>query len=105
MRQLGLSGLAEALKEQSGVADIEQLGFDDRLAMMLDREAELRDQECYLGHPRQAQLRIRADIENVDCRAGRGIARTTLTRIARGENLDRGWRREKPWAGCAGVSA
>ena len=53
--------------------------------MLLEREIEHRDRKSYLGHLRQAQLRIRADIQNVDCRAGRGIARTTLTRLAAGD--------------------
>ena len=85
MLQLGLSGMAEALEEQRDIADIEQLGFDDRLAMMIEREAEHRNHKSYLGHLRQAQLRIRADIQDVDCRAGRGIARTTLTQLAAGD--------------------
>ena len=85
MLQLGLSGMAEALEEQRDIADVEQLGFDDRLAMMLEREAQHRDHKSYLGHLRQAQLRIRADVQDVDCRAGRGIARTTLTQLAAGD--------------------
>ena len=85
MLQLGLTGMAEALEEQGDIADIDQLGFDDRLAMMLEREAEHRDQRSYLSHLRQAQLRIRADVQDVDCRAGRGIARTTLTQLAAGD--------------------
>ena len=85
MLQLGLSGMVEALEEQRDIADVEQLGFDDRLAMMLEREAQHRDHKSYLGHLRQAQLRIRADVQDVDCRAGRGIARTTLTQLAAGD--------------------
>ena len=85
MLGLGLTGMAEALAEQRDVADIEQLGFDDRLAMLIEREAEHRDHRSYLGHLRQAQLRMRADIHDVDCRAGRGIARTTLTQLAAGD--------------------
>ena len=85
MLQLGLSSMAEAMEEQHDIADIEQLGFDDRLAMLLEREAQHRDHKSYLGHLRQAQLRIRADIQDVDCRAGRGIARTTLTQLAAGD--------------------
>ena len=42
MLGLGLTGMAEALAEQRDVADIEQLGFDDRLAMLIEREAEHR---------------------------------------------------------------
>lgn len=70
MLQLGLTGMAEALEEQQNIADIAQLGFDDRLAMLIEREAEHRDQKSYLGHLRAAQLRIRADIQDVDCREG-----------------------------------
>ena len=88
--QLGLSGMAEALEEQRDIADIDQLGFDDRLAMMIEREAEHRDHKSYLGHLRQAQLRIRADVQDVDCRAGRGIARTTLTQLAAGDWIRQG---------------
>ena len=54
MLQLGFTGMAEALEEQADIANIDQLGFDDRLAMMLEREAEHRDQKSYLGHLRQA---------------------------------------------------
>ena len=85
MLQLGLLGMSEALEEQRDIADIEQLGFDDRLAMMLQREAEHRDHQSYLGHLRQAQLRVRAEVQDVDCRAGRGIARSTLTQLAAGD--------------------
>ena len=74
--QLGLSGMAEALDEQRDIADVDQLGFDDCLAMMIEREAEHRDHKSYLGYLRQAQLRIRADVQDVDRRAGRGIARS-----------------------------
>ena len=69
--------MAEALGEQRDIADIEQIGFDDRLATMLEREAEHRHHKRYLGDLRQAQLRIRADVQDVDCRAVRGIDRTT----------------------------
>ena len=63
MLQLGLSGMVEALEEQHDIADIGQLDFDDRLAMLLEREVSHRDQKSYLGYLRQAQLRVRADIQ------------------------------------------
>ena len=85
MLQLGLSGMAEALDEQHHLAGIEELGFDDRIAMLLEREVEHRDQKSYRAKLRQAQLRIRADIQDVDCGGGRGIARTTLTQLAAGD--------------------
>ncbi len=89
MLQLGLLGMVEALEEQNDIADVDQLAFDDRLAFMLEREVQYRDHKSYLGHLRQAQLRIRADLQDVDCRAGRGIARTTLTQLATGDWIRR----------------
>jgi len=68
MLQLGLPGMVEALEEQRDIADIDQLAFDDRLAMMLEREVQHRDHKSYLAHLRQAQLRIRAVVQDVDCR-------------------------------------
>ena len=38
--------------------------------MLIEREAEHREHRSYLGHLRQAQLRIRADIQDVDCCSG-----------------------------------
>ena len=85
MLQLGLPGMAEALEEQYHIAEIDDLGFDDRIAMLLEREAQQRNQKRYLALLRQAQLRIRAEIQDVDCSAGRGITRTALTQLSAGE--------------------
>ena len=90
MLQLGLSGMIEALEEQSDIAGAGQLGFDDRLAMLLEREVAHRNQKSCRNNLRQAQLRIRADVRDVDCRAGRGIARSTLTQLAAGDWIRQG---------------
>ena len=90
MLQIGLAGMAEALEEQHDMADITELAFDDRLAMLLEREVMHRDRKSCLGHLRQAQLRIRADVQDVDCSAGRGIARSTLTQLAAGDWIRQG---------------
>ena len=83
MLQLGLHGMAEAIEEQYHLPGVEELGFDDRLAMLLEREVQQRHQKSYRAQLRQAQLRIRAEIQDVDCSAGRGITRTALTQLAR----------------------
>lgn len=90
MLQLGLPGMAEALEEQYHLAGVEELGFDDRIAMLLEREVQQRNQKSYLALLRQAQLRIRAEIQDVDCGTGRGIARTTLTQLAAGDWIRNG---------------
>ncbi len=39
LRELGLAGMARALEEQRRHADAADLGFEDRLAMLVEREA------------------------------------------------------------------
>ena len=85
MLQLGLHGMAEAMEEQYHLPGVEELGFDDRLAMLLEREVQQRHEKSYRAQLRQAQLRIRAEIQDVDCSAGRGITRTALTQLAAGD--------------------
>ena len=85
MLQLGLTGMGEALEEQMDLAGSEELDFDDRLAMLLEREVSHRQERSYRGHLRRAQLRIKAELQDVDCRAGRGISRTVLTRLGAGD--------------------
>ncbi len=43
LRRLRLTGMAKALEEQQGLPDCDRLGFDERLAMLVDREAVERD--------------------------------------------------------------
>ncbi len=90
MPRPGLSGMAEAIEERRGVPDIGQPGFDDRLAMLVEREVAHRDRRSYLNCLRQARPRIRADVRDVDRGAGRGIAGGTLTRLAAGDWIRRG---------------
>ena len=85
MLQLGLTGMGEALEEQMDLPGSTELDFDDRLAMLLEREVSHRNQRSYRAHLRRAQLRMRADLQDVDCRAGRGISRTVLTRLGAGD--------------------
>ncbi len=73
-----------------GIADVERLGFDDRLAMPVEREVAHRDRKSCPNNLHQAQLRIRADVRDVDCSASRGIARSTLTRLAAGDWIRQG---------------
>ena len=46
MLQLGLHGMAEAIEEQYHLPGVEALGFDDRIAMLLEREVQQRNQKA-----------------------------------------------------------
>ncbi len=43
LRELRLDGMASALEEQQGVPDVEGLSFDDRLGLLIEREATVRE--------------------------------------------------------------
>ena len=85
MLELGLQGMADAMDDLQRIPDADRLGFDDRLAMLLESELTQRNQRSDLAHLCRAQLRVRTDVQDVDCRAGRGISRTLLIRFATGE--------------------
>lgn len=84
MYALKLTGMAEAWHEQCDTPDFADLGFDDRLVMLLERERQHRGDRSYLARLRKAQLRERAEISDIECSAGRGITRTTLLNLASG---------------------
>ena len=50
LRELGLAGMAKAVEEQRRHADAADLGFEDRLAMLVEREALERDSKRWV-HP------------------------------------------------------
>ena len=84
MLKLKLTGMVEGMKIQDTLPDVETLTFDDRLAMLLDHETAERDQRSYSALLRRAQLRVRADLQDVDCSAGRGLSRTFITTLGEG---------------------
>ncbi len=87
---LKLAGMAEAWQEYAGTPAFAELGFDDQLVMLLERERQQRNDRSYLARLRKAQLRERADISDIDCSAGRGITRTTLMNLATGHWIHAG---------------
>src|SRR3981081_4621164 len=76
LRRLRLTGMAKALEEQQGLPDCDRLSFDERLAMLVDREAVERDNAALAQRLRLAKLRQAACLEDVDYRTPRGLAST-----------------------------
>ena len=87
---LKLSGMAEAFEEQLATPGYSELGFEDRFAILLDREHQHRGDRSYRARLRQARLRELAEIEDVACHAGRGITRTELMHLAAGHWIHAG---------------
>lgn len=83
LRTMRLEGMARALEEQLQMSDIEDLRFEDRLALLLDREATVRADRRLQTRLRRAKLRQRnACVEDVNYRIRRGLDKSlflTLT--------------------------
>ena len=85
LRELGLAGMARALEEQRRQPDATELTFEDRLAMLVDREALERDSKRLATRLRFAGLRQQATPEDVDLRAARGLDRAVFQRLVAGD--------------------
>ncbi len=74
LRTLRLDGMAKALEEQLQMSDIEDLPFEDRLALLIDREATDRASRRLRTRLRKAKLRQgNASVEDIDYRTRRGL--------------------------------
>jgi DNA replication protein DnaC len=89
LRELGLIGMAHALEDQRREPEAAQLSFEDRLALLVDREVLERDNKRLKARLRFAGLRQSAAPEDVDYRAHRGLDRALFQRLAQGEWIER----------------
>lgn len=90
---LGLAGMAKALEDQRRADTCDALYFEERLGLLVDREAAERDARRLVTRLKFAALRQNACVEDVDLRAPRGIDRAVFAHlvdgawIGRAENL------------------
>ena len=87
LRRLRLTGMAKALEEQQSLSDCDRLSFDERLAMLVDREAVERDNTSLAQRLRLAGLRQAACLEDLDYRTPRGLDRALIQALASGRWL------------------
>lgn len=83
LRTLRLEGMAKALEEQLQTSDIEDLRFEDRLALLIDRETLDRASRRMATRLRKAKLRQKnACVEDIDYRTRRGIDKSLFLSLA-----------------------
>ena len=73
--------MATALKEQLEMDGLEHMGFEERLGLLIDREAAVRETRRLKTRLRKAKLRQNACIEDVDFAQSRGIDRSLVMRL------------------------
>lgn len=79
---LNLGGMARALAEQRDSPAYAELPFEDRLGLLVDREATERENRRLERYLRAARLRVAASVEDVDFRAQRGLDRSLVLELA-----------------------
>ena len=87
---LGLAGMARALDEQRRAGPtLEALGFEERLGLLVDREAAERDTKRLTARLKFAALRQTASVEDLDLRTPRGLDRAVMAHLIDGGWIDR----------------
>ncbi len=93
LQTLRLSGMLKALSEQQKMPDIDQLGFEERLGLLVDRELTERSSRRLQTRLNKAKLRHSCCLEDLDLRASRGLDKSLILSlsscnwIARGLNV------------------
>ncbi len=85
LHRLKLPAMAEALDEQRRQPDVVSLDFEDRLALLLEREHVARENRRLTRLLQLARLRHSASIEDVNFRVKRGLDKSQLLRLATGD--------------------
>ena len=79
---LGLFGMALGVREQLESTQYANLSFEERLGVLVDREAEARDSRRLALRLRAAKLRQEATVEDIDFRTPRGLDRSVTMNLA-----------------------
>ena len=82
LEAMRLHGMAQAWRELSQSEQASDLTFEDRLALLVDRQFCWRQNEAFEARLRRAKLRANACVENIDYRAVRGLDKTLVRSLA-----------------------
>ncbi len=83
MSVLKLSGMAEALREQISQPNHANLGFEDRLGLLLDREIITRENKRIKSLQKRAKLRQAASIEDICFKNKRGLDKASVMSLSK----------------------
>jgi DNA replication protein DnaC len=81
LRGLRLIGMAEAFAQQLEQPDVQRLSFDERFALLVDREFTYRQNRRLQRLLHTAQFKQQACVEEIDFRPKRGLERPILAAL------------------------
>ena len=84
-----LIGMHRALTEQLQMRDPPPMSFEERLGLLIDREATERADRRLQYRLRKARLKQHACVEDIDYRHRRGLDQRLMRQLVTGEYLDR----------------
>jgi DNA replication protein DnaC len=82
LHELRLAGMAQALEEQMRMTDLNGLAFEDRLALLVERELTFRDDRRLARLLQIAKFWLPAATEDIDFRSPRGLDKNLIARLA-----------------------
>ena len=81
LQALRLEGMIEALEEQRRNAGIADLDFEERLALLVERQWLWKTNRALAARLKQAQLKVSASLEDIDYRHPRGLKRAQIDQL------------------------
>ena len=82
LQALKLTGMVAALTDQMAMPDIDELAFEERLGLLVDREITERENRRLTSRLRRARLRHNAALEDIDYRYPRGLDKGLIQSLA-----------------------
>jgi DNA replication protein DnaC len=82
LHELRFTGMAKALTDQMALPDIDELSFEERLGLLVDREVTEREDRRLTTRLRQAKLKQNACIEDIDFKQPRGLDKSLILDLA-----------------------
>jgi len=82
LQTLKLTGMLKALTEQQQMPEIDSLDFEERLGLLIDREATERENRKLATRLKKAKLRQSAVLEDLDFRRSRGLDKALILSLA-----------------------
>ena len=86
LRTLRLDGMVQALEEQRRQANVLQLEFEERLALLVERQWSWKENRALAARLKRAQLKFpNACLEDIDYALHRGLKRAQTEQVRAGE--------------------
>jgi DNA replication protein DnaC len=81
LKKLRLNGMINSLTQQMDQPNLQDLSFEERIGLMVDREITERDNKRVKGLLKKAKLRQQACIEDIDYHHPRGLQRPQVAQL------------------------